>query len=343
MDWLARIWAVWVDWLTVHVIAPPALAAGLHAPGFDAHAVAATTAIVLLQVAVIAGVFRPLEALAPAERWPDRKLTRIDQIYTLLMLFGLFPIFSYLVIEPLIASFAGGGQASDGGVGLDLRYLIPWFDGHPLALLAFYYVVYDLTYYWMHRAQHLIPWWWALHSMHHSQRQMSCWSNDRGSYLDGILQSFILASVGVAMGVDIEQYAWLTLISELMQNLSHANVRLGFGPVLERVLVDPPFHRLHHMAVDERRPDLHNCNFGQVFSVWDRLFGTALYGEPVRPTGVTDPVVDADNGRNLVAMQWHTLRRFWCAIGCREGWRPGDVGFGSDYRPFPTGPTGKPL
>ena len=51
------------------------------------------------------------------------------------------------------------------------------------------------------------------------------------------------------------------------------------------------------------------------------LFGTALYtDEPVRPTGVSDPEVDADNERGLVAMQWHTLKRFWGRFaGVRAG------------------------
>src|SRR5256885_6271474 len=76
--------------------------------------------------------------------------------------------------------------------------------------------------------------------MHHSQRQMSCWSNDRSHYLDGMLQSFILATVGLAMGVEPSEFALLGLLSELVQNFSHANVRLRLGwlgRVGERVLV----------------------------------------------------------------------------------------------------------
>jgi hypothetical protein len=78
---------------------------------------------------------------------------------------------------------------------------------------------------------------------------------------------------------------------------------------------------------------LHNCNFGQVFSIWDVLFGTALYGEPVRPTGVGDPTVDADNRHGLIGLHWAAFRRFWGAVRCREGWTLGEVSFGEDYRP----------
>ena len=155
--------------------------------------------------------------------------------------------------------------------------------------------------------------------MHHSQRQVSCWTNDRGSYLDAILQSIVLASVGLAMGVEPSEFALLVLIGELVQSLSHTNVRISFGRVLERIFVDPRFHRLHHMRVDPGRPGLHNCNFGQVLSVWDVLFGTALYGEAPRPTGVGDPVVDADNDCGLIAQQWGVLKRFWGAVRRRSG------------------------
>ncbi|MDR0781591.1 MAG: sterol desaturase family protein [Pseudomonadales bacterium] len=292
--------------------------------------------ITLLQVGIIALVFRPLESLAPAERWENRRLTRIDQLYTLLMLFGLFPLFSYLILAPFGQWL---GVAADANVepSFNIKHWVPYLERHPLLLLVVYYLLYDFVYYWMHRLQHLIPWWWALHSMHHSQRQMSCWTNDRGSYLDGVLQSFILAGVGVLMGVDIEDFAWLTLASELVQNFSHTNVRFGFGPLLDKLLVDPKFHRLHHMVLDPARPLLHNCNFGQVLPVWDIVFGTALYGEPPRPTGVSDPVVDADNGRGLIAMQWYTLKRFWGAVRRPSGWRPGDVSFDAhDYAPIST-------
>jgi len=93
------------------------------------------------------------------------------------------------------------------------------------------------------------------------------------------------------------------------------------------------FHRLHHMLVDPDRPTLHNCNFGQVFSVWDVVFGTALYGEPIRPTGVGDPMVDADNGKGLVGLHWNAFRRFWGAVRCKAGWTLGDVAFDERYRP----------
>ncbi|MBB3228551.1 sterol desaturase/sphingolipid hydroxylase (fatty acid hydroxylase superfamily) [Luteibacter sp. Sphag1AF] len=330
-----EFWSHLVDWFSSHAVIPLLTALHLNGLAGNPDEISEAVLISVLQVAIIGFLFRPLESIIPAEKWTDRKLTRVDYQYTLLMLLGIFPMFTYLVLTPFNNYFGGGGDSTGDDSLLSITRWIPALNGHPLALFLVYYVIYDLVYYWMHRLQHALPWWWALHSMHHSQRQMSCWTNDRGSLVDGFLQSMVLAVVGLLIGVAPAEFAWLMLLGELVQNFSHANVRIRFGPVFDRVFVAPTFHRLHHMLVDPERPNLHNCNFGQVFSVWDVLFGTALYGEPVRPTGVGDPMVDVDNNYGLIGLHWSALRRFWGAVTSRAGWRLGEVGFGPDYRPIP--------
>jgi sterol desaturase/sphingolipid hydroxylase (fatty acid hydroxylase superfamily) len=333
MSELPLLWQNLIAWVSSHGVTPILSALDWQDLG-NPDEIAEAVVIAVLQLSIISLIFRPLESLVPAERWENRRLTRIDMQYTLIMLLGLFPLFSYLVLTPL-SNYLGGSAGGAEESALHLTHWLPWLDSHPLLRFLLYYLVYDFAYYCLHRTQHLIPWWWAMHSMHHSQRQLSCWSNDRGCYLDGVIQSFILAGVALVMGVAPNEFALLILLSELMQNFSHTNVRIGFGR-LENIFVDPRFHRLHHMQVDPSRPGLHNCNFGQVFSIWDKLFGTALFGEAVRQTGVGDPMVDADNGRGLIIQQWETLKRFWGAFRRPAGWRPGDVSFSPDYKPIPS-------
>ncbi|HEX7914492.1 sterol desaturase family protein [Rudaea sp.] len=336
-DVVTHWWTGLVLWISGHVVVP--VLSFLHVAQLmgDPKDIAAAVLIAFLQLAIISCIFRPLETFVPAEAWKDRKLTRIDRTFTLLMVLGLNPLFAFLVLTPFANLFGGGaevGAVAEPSGGL-LSFVLG-IEQHPYLAFFLYYIVYDLTYYWMHRAQHAIPWWWALHSMHHSQRQMNCWTNDRGSYLDGVMQSLVLASAGLLMGVDAAQFALLELVSELVQNFSHTNTRIGFGRFFERLFVGPVFHRLHHMRVDPSRPTLHNCNFGQVLSVWDNLFGTALYGEPPRPTGVGDPTVDADNSRGVIAMQWGALRRFWGAVRSADGWKLQEVAFDEQtFKPIP--------
>lgn len=329
-------WSMAVRGLADHVVMP--VMAWSHAGAAaraEAPEIAGALLLAIVQVVLIAGVLRPLESWRPAEHWPDRHATRIDRAYTLLKLLGVLPLFTYAVMAPLGRWLGGDAPAgADDSAGLlSLQGFFPALGHHPVLLFLLYYLLFDLVQYGIHRLQHAVPWWWALHSLHHSQRQLNCWSNDRDHYLDDLFEALILAGAGVLLGTSPTEYAALILTFALLENFSHANVRLPFGRVFEKVLVGPAYHRLHHMRVDPDRPNLHNCNFALVFPVWDMLFGTALYGEPPRPTGVGDPMVEVDNQRGILGQQLGALRRFAGAVSCRAGWRLGDVAFGEDHRP----------
>ncbi|WP_430389091.1 sterol desaturase family protein [Dyella sp. 20L07] len=328
-------WATALNWTTLHAVHPALLA--LHLSWLDSQAedIARYFLLSIVQLALIACVLRPLETIWPAERWELRRTTFIDCRYTLIKLLLVLPAFTYLVLFPLSRWLGGDSNGADAGV-LSIQQGMPWLSLHPLILFLIYYAIYDFVYYVVHRLQHTIPWWWALHSLHHSQRQLSCWSNDRDHYLDDMLEALIIAGVALLIGVAPTEYALLVLLGELLQNLGHANIRMHFGPLFGRVFVDPRYHRLHHMRVDLERPTLHACNYAFIFPIWDILFGTALYGESSRPTGVCDPTVDADNRHGIMGQQWLTLRRWWGAISCRAGWVPGDVAFDERYRPVST-------
>ncbi|OOG46892.1 sterol desaturase family protein [Rhodanobacter sp. C01] len=335
MHGIFDFWSAAVGWLADHAIVPILAVFHLTAYVDQPREIAQYFLLTAVQVAIIAFVFRPMESLWPAEDWPDRRITVIDRSYTLIKLFGVLPLFTYLVLSPL-SQWLGGGSSSDDAAGLiSVQGILPWLGHHPVLLFLIYYAIYDLVYYLIHRLQHGIPWWWALHSLHHSQRQLSCWSNDRDHYLDDLLEALIVAAVSLLIGVSPTDFALLVLSGELLQNLGHTNVRLHFGPVLEKVLVDPRYHRLHHMRVDPDRPQLHACNYAFIFPLWDIVFGTALFGEPAHPTGVGDPMVDADNQRGIVAQQLVTLRRFWGAFRRRTGWHYGEVAFNVNYEPVP--------
>ncbi len=335
MQAFSDLYTTLLNWTTLQAVHPALLA--LHLPWLlsQAPAIAEYFLLTVVQVAVIICVLRPLENVWPVEHWMQRTSTFIDFRYTLLKLFLILPLFTYLVLFPLNQWMGGDGDGDGAGL-ISIQAGVPWLAHHPVVLFVVYYAIYDFVYYLVHRLQHAIPWWWALHSLHHSQRQLSCWSNDRDNYLDDMLEALIVAGVAALIGVSPAEYALLVLLGELLQNLGHTNIRLHFGPVLGKILVDPRYHRLHHMQVDPERPTLHDCNYSFVFPVWDILFGTALFGEPVRPTGVCDPMVDADNQRGIVGQQWSSLRRFWGAITCRAGWMPGDVAFDQRYRPIST-------
>jgi sterol desaturase/sphingolipid hydroxylase (fatty acid hydroxylase superfamily) len=76
------------------------------------------------------------------------------------------------------------------------------------------------------------------------------------------------------------------MLLRVVESLSHANVRLSFGPVGERLVVSPRFHRLHHgeLSAGEK-----GRNYAVLLPVWDWIFGTADFRRDVFPrTGDPD-------------------------------------------------------
>jgi len=186
----------------------------------------------------------------------------------------------------------------------------------PWASFLLYLLVFDLVNYWLHRAQHQFGWWWALHALHHSQRQMTMWSDNRNHLLDDVLRDAVFALLARFIGVEPGQFVALVALSQLMESLQHANVRLWFGPLLERVLVSPRFHRLHHsIGIGHEsggRGTLGGHNFAVLFPVWDMLFGTANFELRFDATGVRDQLPaegGRDYGRGFWSQQWLGLRR----------------------------------
>jgi sterol desaturase/sphingolipid hydroxylase (fatty acid hydroxylase superfamily) len=252
----------------------------------------------------------PLEALAPVERWPDKKAVAVDMLYTIVSRVGILPIVSFLLFYQLQVWFTGV-LVDNGFIPLTLETLIPPLFGHPLATFVIYALILDFADYWRHRLSHSCRAWYALHAVHHAQRQMSFWSDDRNHLLDDVISFLWFALVGLAIGIPPLQFPLLILLLRFMESLSHANVRLSFGPVGERLLVSPRFHRLHHALKAAGR---RSCNYGAVFPYWDMIFGTADFSPLYLPTGdARAPEAMATGG--YLAQQWSGLKLFCAALG----------------------------
>ncbi|MBX3623438.1 MAG: sterol desaturase family protein [Rhizobacter sp.] len=273
----------------------------------------------LLQLCVMLVVFRSLERWRPVEPVVDRRAVRVDVLYTLLHRLGFFRLALFFAIDPLW-DLLFGTLSLHGLSSLQLdEALAPLWPGlTDTAWFAFlaYLVVLDFIDYWLHRGQHQFGWWWGLHSLHHSQRQMTMWSDNRNHLLDDLIRDSILVIAARLIGIAPGQFVAVVACTQLLESLSHANVRIGFGPVFDRVLVSPRFHRLHHsIGVGHEsagRGTLGGHNFAVLFPVWDLIFRTADFSERYDPTGIRDQLPEEggrDYGRGFWAQQWLGLRR----------------------------------
>ncbi|MBB4845395.1 sterol desaturase/sphingolipid hydroxylase (fatty acid hydroxylase superfamily) [Paucibacter oligotrophus] len=286
----------------------------------DAFAATGWLLVGLLQILVMLTAIRGLEAWRPVEEQGDaqsRAEVRVDVIYTLIHRLGLFRLAMFFSIDPAWDWLAGEMRLA-GVPSFQLDALWPGVSDLPLVSFCLYLLVFDFVNYWLHRGQHQWDWWWALHSLHHSQRRMSMWSDNRNHLLDDVLRDAVFVLLARFIGVEPGQFVALVAISQLMENLQHANVRLWFGPLLERLLVSPRFHRRHHSIgighESAGRGTLGGHNFGVLFPIWDQLFGTADFKLQWDATGVRDQLPEEggrDYGRGFWAQQRLGLLRLF--------------------------------
>jgi sterol desaturase/sphingolipid hydroxylase (fatty acid hydroxylase superfamily) len=274
-----------------------------------------------IELLVLAILLMPLERLFPAEPWSDRRATRVDLLYTLLHRLGVVPLLIFALIAPLQARL-DEWLLGQGIVVRNLEQWLPFLAGRPFATFLLYLVILDLAEYWFHRAQHRFAWWWSLHSLHHSQRQMSLWTEDRNHLLDDVLVALRLALVGLLVGVTPEQFLAALIVIRLVQNLYHANLRIRFGTVGDRLLVSPCFHRIHHAIGLGHDGPARGCNFAALLPIWDMLFGTANFAPIYPPTGVGDQLAGARYGEGLLEQQWLGMKRLARSLGLRRAPRP---------------------
>lgn len=198
-----------------------------------------------------------------------------------------------------------------------------------LGVWAFAFVFYDFLYYWNHRLGHEISILWAAHVVHHSSEEYNLTTALRqtsGSFLSWVFY-LPLAVVGVPPLVFIS-VASLNLIYQFWVHTRHVP-KLGW---YESIFVTPSSHRVHH-AQNQIYLDR---NYGGVFILWDRMFGTfqeelddekPIYGvrkalESWNPLRANWQVYS-----QLCKDSWHTQKfvdkcRVWFG---RTGWRPDDV------------------
>lgn len=176
------------------------------------------------------------------------------------------------------------------------------------------FVLDDFTRYVVHRMLHRIPWLWSFHKVHHTATTLNPLTVYRTHPVEGVI--FVLRAAlvqGACTGAFVfffgDQVTLATVagasvfsfaFNALGANLRHSHVALGFWRPVERVIISPAQHQIHH-SVDHRHLDR---NFGVALAVWDWMFKTHCFSEPGRRLRFG---VDGDTSarsQTLTAMYW---------------------------------------
>ena len=315
MNALTDAFAFVQQWLFENLVQPVSFALGQGHLLETAYEGTGWLVVGLLQIAVMLVVIGPLQKRWPVEPMADARAVKVDILYTVIHRLGLFKLVMFFTLETWFENV--WGQLRTMGLPTwHLDQVWPGVTDQAVVSFVIYLVFFDFVNYWMHRAQHQSARWWALHAMHHAQRQMTMWSDNRNHLLDDVITSLLLAAVAMLVGVGPGQFVALVAVSQLSENFQHANVRLWFGRVGERLWVSPRFHRRHHSIGIGHESDLEGrkvlggCNFGVLLPWWDMLFGTADFQLRYDATGVRDQVEQSrDYGQGFWAQQRQGLLR----------------------------------
>lgn len=316
MDALMQTFAAVQGWIFEHTVQP--LMYRLDLMWFVEEAYDAVGIVIAgtLEIALLCVLLKPLERWRPVEQWSEaeRKAVRADVIYTWMHRLGVLPLVIFLLLVIPMNEIDAWLRMND-MVHPTIEDFIPGMARNGFAAFLIYILLFDLVEYGMHRWQHRLHWWWALHSLHHSQRHMSFWADDRNHLLDDVITSAGLAVVALAIGVPSEQFVMIIIGTRMIESLSHANARVHFGWLGNRLLVSPVFHRRHHAIGFGHEGEARGCNFATLFPVWDILFRTADFSLEYQPTGIRDQLEGRDYGMGFWRQQWLGLVRFKNAVG----------------------------
>ncbi|MDA9370824.1 sterol desaturase family protein [Gammaproteobacteria bacterium] len=196
--------------------------------------------------------------------------------------------------------------------------------------VIFAIIMYDFCYYWMHRMSHERKFLWATHVVHHHGEEFNLITAMRQTS-SGFLIKWIFFTPILIVGIPPQVFVLaggINLIYQFWVHTEHIG-KLGW---MEKVFITPSNHRIHHA----KNPEYIDANYGGIFILWDRLFGTYIEEKDnLKPLyGTVTPLRSFNPVWANIEIFWQMIRdsfytknwgdkiKVWFG---RTGWRPADV------------------
>jgi sterol desaturase/sphingolipid hydroxylase (fatty acid hydroxylase superfamily) len=154
--------------------------------------------------------------------------------------------------------------------------ILQWLPQMPLwAFTIVGLLLLDLIGAWfVHWTEHKVKWMWKFHLVHHSDTNVDTTSANRHHPGESVFR-FIFTTMGIVIaGAPMWMVFMYQAISVLLSQFNHANIVIPkwFDNAMSWVLVSPDMHKVHHHYVLPYT----DSNYGNIFSIWDRIFGTYM-------------------------------------------------------------------
>jgi sterol desaturase/sphingolipid hydroxylase (fatty acid hydroxylase superfamily) len=215
----------------------------------------------LLALAGLCGLLWALESLIPLRRYADGRLRHSLPNIALTAL---------LVVLNVVLSFGSAGVVAYAGARhVGLLFLHPV---SPLVTAIAGVLVLDLLAYVAHLLLHQISLGWRFHRVHHSDAEVDVTTAFRQHPGETVWRMAWQLAGTLLLGLPLWALAIYLVLSTANAELEHANVRVDerVDRWLRLAFVTPHMHKVHHSR-EQRETD---SNYSNIFSIWDRLFGT---------------------------------------------------------------------
>ena len=169
----------------------------------------------------------------------------------------------------------------------------------------------DFTWYWYHRLAHEVNIFWAAHIVHHQSEDFNYTVSARITVFQAIIRTGFWCILPI-IGFPAEMITSVLLVHGLYPFFIHTRLVKKLG-ILEYIMVTPSHHRVHHGS----NPEYLDKNYGDVFIIWDKLFGTFQKEESEVVYGLTHPL----KSNSFLWQHFHYFMELAVAIKQASGWR----------------------
>ncbi len=244
--------------------------------------------------------FLLLESAAPMFTWDYRRWRHLGTN----MVFTLTTVLVNFVMAGILLYSSDWVASRHMGI-------LQWLPSLPLWLeILLGLLLLDLVGAWfVHWVQHKVRWMWRFHLIHHTDTHVDASSANRHHPGESVVRFVFTTLAVLASGAPIYTVMLYQSMSAAMSQFNHANIRVPvwLDRALGWLIVTPAMHRVHH----HYRLPYTDSNYGNIFSLWDRLFGTYRLLDNERITFGVDTHMDpAENDRlgNLMSIPFQTYR-----------------------------------
>ncbi len=179
--------------------------------------------------------------------------------------------------------------------------LVYWLGTSVLLTVIVSALVLDLFGGWMsHMIEHKVPLFWRMHIIHHADNNVDVTSGLRHHPLESIWRGIFFLIAIIICGAPIYAVMIYQTVLTVFVAFTHANISLPawLDKGLSYVLVSPNMHKVHH----HWKQPYTDSNYGAVFSIWDRLFGTYMQLDPKKIRYGLDRYYSNEKDEDLAAL-----------------------------------------